>query len=699
MKIVRRMMGLMLCALCLLALPALAEGTANFADLAVMDGRLLALNRHGIQIEQDGAWIEACPVSEGQLMTVSGETLYVLCGEGVVRFRWQEETLERQDVLIDHDTLPDSFFYDMAAEGDTVWLLGLPNTDIPYNRRSVYVIENGASRQLAEGDYINLALTDDGVLLTLARGDGATALTAISRDTGRERALATLNEPVDQGQLTGLTTDGGYAWAMGQARLYRMNLSTGAAEIAAYVLRDESRASRSAAAAVSGGAYYFLHSEQGLMSGGTDPAALEGRPLRVSQYSMGWNEQTLKAFAKLHRETAVEQKVPLYGNGMSDIVQAMINQDGGIDVYWMAMQSTGYVAVRDKGYCLPLNGSEVLMDYVDGMYPAFGDLLWRGDSLCAVPVSFETSGVVYDPALLEEAGLTADDLPGTIMELMDFIAAWDDDRPVKLLEASAAILRRQLFYLIRDTQEAWCAAHGVSMTWDAPEVLALLRKLDEITPSLERFAPADSSMRNWGPTLLNLMGNFAPSAYLLSDQGQMPLPLSRAEGEDYYVSAYVDLLSVNPYSASPEEAVDLLECAVRYGEYYDLLMMLLHPDENDPVEDPRYRMEMDLIAEESARYTAMLEDESLSVNERDNARYVLALYDTREEQAEAFHWAISAEGIARWREIVPHVYVLPTPGDDVLLNVRDRYIGGQLTAEQFVREAESIMWMIQMEQE
>ena len=693
MKTFRKLLVLLAC---LLALPALAEETTRFTDLAAMDGRLLALDHRGILMQQDGAWAVACPTEGGQLMAVSGETVYVLCREGIARYGWQEDALVARDLLIAYDALPNSMFYDMAAEGDEVFLLGLPNADVPYNRLSIYKFEDGAFRQLCEGDYTNLVIAD-GWLLTLARHETDTVLAAINRDTGRENQFAVLDEPSDQGTLSGLAAADGYAYAMGQTRLYRMDLDSGKAEIAAYALRDDQRSARSVAAAVEGGMYRYLHSEQGLMSAGTDPAALEGRPLRVAEFNFGWTDRVMKAFAERHPETAVEQKAALYGGSMAAIVQMLVNQDGGLDILSLPMQTTGAVAVRDKGYCLRLNDSEILMDYVDGIYPAFGDLLWRDGTLCAVPVSFMTTSVLYHEELLADAGLIADDLPTTIMELMDFIADWDEERPVKLLEADAVVLRRQLFYLIRDTQEARCAAHGVSMTWDAPEVLALLQKLDEITPALDRFAP-DPLMRGWSETLLNLLGDLSPT-YTSLFKGYKPLPLSREEGEDYYIKAYLEALAVNPYSASPDEAVELLECAVQYGENSDMIAMILHPDRNDPVVDPRYVMEMELIAEERVRYQAMLEDESLEDRERDNARHVLEMYDIREVQAEEFHWGISAEQIAQWREIAPHVYVLPTPSDDVLLNVRDRYIAGQLSAEQYVREAENIMQMIQMEQQ
>lgn len=693
MKTLRKILILLLC---LLVLPALADETARFGDLAAMDGQLLALDRRGVLAQREGAWAVVCPVEGGQLMAVSGETVYVLCREGVVRYGWQEDELVRQDLLIARDALPDSMFYDMAAEGDEVFLLGLPNAEGSYTRRSIYKFEDGAVRQLCEGDYTNLAIAD-GWLLSLARHEMDTILAAINRDTGRENNFAVLDEATDQGMLTGLAAADGYAYALGQTRLYRMNLDSGKVEIAAYALRDEQRFSQSVAAAVEGGAYRYLHSEQGLMAAGTDPAALAGRPLRVAEFNFGWTDRVMRAFEEKHPETAVEQKSALYGGDISAIVQTLINQDGGLDILSLPMQTAGAVAVLDKGYCLPLNCSEILMDYVDGIYPAIGDLLWRDGTLCAVPVTIRTTSVLYHEAFLADAGLTVDDLPTTLMELMDFIADWDEDQPVKLLEAEPIILRRQLFYLIRDTQEAWCAAHGVPMTWDAPEVLALLQKLDEITPTLKRFPP-NPLTRGQSETLLNLLGDLTPS-YFSQYDNYSPLPLSRAAGEDYYIKAYLEALAVNPYSASPEEAVELLECAVQYGENSGMIAMTLHPDRNDPVVDPRYVMEMDLIAEERVRYQAMLEDESLSDIERDNARHVLELYDIREVQAEEYHWALSEKQIVQWREIAPHVYVMPAPSSDVLLNVRDRYIDGQLSAEQYVREAENIMRMIELEQQ
>ena len=125
----------------------------------------------------------------------------------------------------------------------------------------------------------------------------------------------------------------------------------------------------------------------------------------------------------------------------------------------------------------------------------------------------------------------------------------------------------------------------------------------------------------------------------------------------------------------------------------------MNPDENDPIENPSYRLEMDLIASERARLNKLLEDETISDMERESAEHLLELYDIRATEAEGIRWRFTKEDVAQWRELAEHMYVLPMPSGDVLLNVRDRYIDGQLTAEQFVREAESVMWMIRMEQE
>ena len=67
-------------------------------------------------------------------------------------------------------------------------------------------------------------------------------------------------------------------------------------------------------------------------------------------------------------------------------------------------------------------------------------------------------------------------------------------------------------------------------------------------------------------------------------------------------------------------------------------------------------------------------------------------------QLESVRWVTSPEALARWREAARHIVVPMFSGEsDELNRLTDRYLDGQLTPEQFAREAEGVLWMIQQE--
>lgn len=422
--------------------------------------------------------------------------------------------------------------------------------------------------------------------------------------------------------------------------------------------------------------------------------ALAEAPLLVPEFSdfIDGGAGTVEAFSAVRPDVPVEIAQGGSAPDISRLVQEMTLQDGSMDVLWLMMQTRGYAAVRDRGYCAGLESSEALRQYVDGMYPAIADGLWQEEKLCAIPVKILLRTAAFNRDAMEALGLGEDDLPGSVSELLDFIAGWDSDAPVALTEYDPTTTRRLLFCLIRDAQESWCAAQGKPLTYDDPTFIALLEKLDAAMPALRASQGMEGRL-----SLLRPFVDPTPSLWNQTANTQ-PLLLARVPDEAPHIKAYVDLYAVNPYSGQQEAAVAFLECAVRSAANAPLMDILLHPDRNDLIESAAYRGEMPDLLSLLARQEEALRNPDLSGDER--LQWELSAEDTRARMAqlEAVRWVTSPEALAQWRMFAQHIVVPMFSGDtDELNSLTDRYLDGQLSPAQFAREAEGVLWMIQQE--
>ena len=99
------------------------------------------------------------------------------------------------------------------------------------------------------------------------------------------------------------------------------------------------------------------------------------------------------------------------------IAQSIRMLDSSVDIYFTRTNFTGYKAMLEKGYCADLSSSQVLMDFVQGLYPAVQKEIMKDGKLYAIPVSISSSVLCYNVDKLEEVGLTQEDVPTNLVDL------------------------------------------------------------------------------------------------------------------------------------------------------------------------------------------------------------------------------------------------------------------------------------------
>jgi len=116
-----------------------------------------------------------------------------------------------------------------------------------------------------------------------------------------------------------------------------------------------------------------------------------------------------------------------YSNDLETLTQAMVSDTNPYDVLFLSLNYMPVDRLLQKGYCADLSGDEALMDVARSMYPQFGEILMKDGKLYGLPVDASASTYSVNMDAWEALGLTEDDLPKTLLDLMEFTANWAFD--------------------------------------------------------------------------------------------------------------------------------------------------------------------------------------------------------------------------------------------------------------------------------
>lgn len=468
--------------------------------------------------------------------------------------------------------------------------------------------------------------------------------------------------------------------------------------------------------AVAVGGLYALRdysTETGVSVTTTDPALM---PTRTLKLAFGWADDVVRGFANAHPDVAIEIAESVWD--AQAITQEMVNGTNAADAYRLSMSSGIFSSLRDKGYCLDLSGNEVLTAAVGAMYPHLTEQLYRDGKLCAVPASISANvDFSYYPYVMEAMGLTEEDMPTTWLEMMDFIERWyydlapewEDD--FELVEYGGNLSYEGLVSDLFTSQMLSCLGKGEMLSFNQPEFLACLKRLEEIRPLLDEMFGGDDEMM--GGTVVYYGGDDYTPSYLFSGYGSVlenaggnimndvwrtePLALSMSDESEGYIGAYMNLYFINPRSENQDLAMEFLEYAMENME--DESRIMLCPDANEAVEWAYYETQMKNAQENLEQVQKMMEE--ADPDQMADMQMWLENAENYVQYVEASRWAYSEEAIAEYRKIADRLVLYNSDwasGDTTnIQNTMSRYIDGNMTAEQFVKEFDRIVTMMQME--
>ena len=668
-----------------------------------------------LSVDEDGTLLMLYPYSDGVI-----DLLRVpLDGSDVTRvhsFRLAEDSGDEDGSLY-------CSLQGAALTGDYAYVTayGL-NPEAMYGLNQLFELnlKDGSVRKVTE-DYIGVILPLDDTSLIgyydnryTGADDPLTALVRINRQTG---LTDTLCEMESDSSFSGFTMSGTSVVFNDGSQVLRVAAPYDTVETIGYL--PPAYVYTNLPGCVSGNSYYTYNYDSGLTSIDLT-APLPATVLRIDS-SISWGDagELVRQYAKEHPEVGIVY-ASTSASTAPDYTQHMQSGEA-LDLYSFYLPGDAFAALRNKGYLAELSGSSDLLAAVSEMFPNLTKQVLVDGHLYALPVEVSTSCWSIDTAVLEDVGLTAEDVPTTYLELLNLIDEWItsyvEEYPEHALMDYPYSLTAQLFSQIMLAQIAECEADGRTLTFTDADFIATLNKLDSMREKLQAYQDQWSddnnnvyvtysgnaviggsydTSTNDIPLLTTYASIDIQSSYVGNYENMsVPLMLSIQPNHDGTVIGAIRVMAVNRSSKNVDAAMNLLTyIAVNRSDYQK---SLFSPAYTENIEDPYYEE----TKADYENYITELTEAMATADDSEKRDYQETIQNLKDALSRLSPYQYTTENILLYDSQMENVRIIESTvfyGDDneasTLVN---RYMDGNITVDQFVRELTRIVQMMIME--
>lgn len=452
------------------------------------------------------------------------------------------------------------------------------------------------------------------------------------------------------------------------------------------------------------GGYLAFPYDDGVRVFSTDPKALTGLPLKIAGQTY---DLPVEDFNTANPDVTFSF-LDVYPETTMDLVMHMMGGDSAADIYALYLSGYNLNALYEKGYFADLADSGLIQSTVNATYPFIKDTLLHDGQIVAMPFSACNYIYSYNPRAFEAVGISEKEVPQTYDELLDFMEKWGmeyaEQYPSMGLighDLDTKLYKRIVAQTVIEDRMYTCLRRGESVTYDTPQMEALLEKLMAADFSvINALSPEPTSNGDTIDDQTNQLFHLSNGASTQAGYTDVfsCMPLSLFEGEPPVVLVDIQVLIINPYTRNYDAALKFVEYMA--GNMFDITRHDLMPGENDPVRDPNFRpesFEKEISDAEKALKEAKEEDKR---NIQDRLDFLHTEYDQRKRN----EWLISKESIASYRALDPY-FMLQKPNpmfgmgsnDDITDLFYNRFLDGQISVDQFLKELDRKLRMIELE--
>lgn len=448
--------------------------------------------------------------------------------------------------------------------------------------------------------------------------------------------------------------------------------------------------------------YYIIGSEyEGLKVYKIDTTAASKGALRIFGE---FGSEAHKSFSQNYPEIPVEVASD-YNSGLEALTNAMVSESDTYDVLQLSMSYMPVERLVSKGYSLDLSQYPEIMEIVSQMDPQFQQCMMQDGKLYGVPVAASAYTYGVNMELWESLGLTRDDLPTTLPELLDFTANWvydygEDHADINLFNSSSE-MRAMFFSLILDRYISHCQTLPEGLRFDTELFRKLVKGLESIDFTELETYQGKSGDDFWNRESLFDMYYTVTSFY--NREGVEPLVLAMDEGMEPGLPLNVSVLIINPKTKRMDQAVKYLVNYLKNLEP-ESGNIVLFPDHNDPVERKNYEQDLQSLQNELDKQKQLLAaaDDSKKAELTEEVtrleEYLTEMQNNR--------YSVTAEQIQNYRQnIAPYLqinkqsvlYSADSAAQGELSKLLQQFMSGSMDTETFIREMDKRVRMMQLE--
>lgn len=391
----------------------------------------------------------------------------------------------------------------------------------------------------------------------------------------------------------------------------------------------------------------------------------------------------------------------------SQFTSALVTRECDCDLYTWSTHSADWSILMEKGFCVDLSDSEVLMANVSRMHPQIVKQAMHDGRLYAWPdsIGFVYLQIAEDVWL--EAGFTQEDVPQSFPEFLDFLERWCDrieEEPEANIRVftgwdassyTSAVYTAWLARLLLDQAMMQQQYAGESLRFNSPELLSLLERCDTIGRRLyqletrkETYALFENSLCNAWP-----------------ERPYQIVCLRLNDAQPKLIESHLDMWAIYPGSEHTELCIEMLEkVAAGPCDGSSPSPLYLYQDAQ-----PMY---IDTYETDLAEYTGKLSDvqaklaqEDLSADARAELEDKEAQYLRRLEFIEEHKWLVKPEQLADYQASADGLF-FPGPnvlthgkGAGTLENLCNLFGSRAIAAQQLLQELDRMTRMLELEGE
>ena len=648
---------------------------------------------------------------------VDGGHIYkIVCADGVVKYEKSDlPDLDWTDMVETYDAYSYSRYVNSSfCTGDT--LVGLTNDDDGNNLLVAFDLKTGKYAEHYIQDLNAAAPAGDGQILitTYVWSEGGSpvnfALYNLADESTVSKGEMRINDySLPQNLYYNAETDtlyytlGGEIWAAAGFDF----------ENAVSVNDSPVDASGQSVAQVTKDGYMLLGDWETIVLRNLNPDERSEITLHINDYA--YENAVDTAYYKYTNEHGDVSVVVNRNGNIDDVLQAMMNRSGAVDIYTMNVSASQYSALFERGYMAELDGSEKLNQAITSMYSGLLSAVTKDGHIYALPVSMYGSSIGYNPKALEKLGMTEADLPQTWDEFFDFLseltARLTDGCGVCVFENyyNQDDIKRSLFSMIFNDYQNYINAGGVQYSFNTPLLKGLIERIDQVD-----YSALDVPEQTYDEETGEWLGDYNDDRIYLFETyvstaiqngggyNSQPLLLTIEQGAEKRMSVNLAVAFVNPFSKHVDEAIAYLETMADSLDTND--QYNFYADRNDPIRYPDFEEYKKNLAEWVEETKKAMEE----ADEDEKASYQEQLDSLNESLAsiDDTYWMISPSDIesyrARAQYLAPITYdcTVVSSGskdDDTVWSVISQYYEGTIGVDEMLQAIDKKVQMMRLE--